>query len=105
MSINIKVTSDGHVDTYDTHGVKIDELSGDLRMLHKLLKINQMSADKKRKLPKEVRVRSATFYFVRDDTGESMIVPTEHMSKFVQHIDGKDVDTFIEELIMNSLNT
>lgn len=105
MSIEIRITSDGRVGTYDTHGTMIDELSGDLRMLHKLLKINRMSADKKRKLPKECRVRSARFVFIREDTGESIEIPTEHVVKFVKHIDTQDVDTFIEELIMNSLNT
>lgn len=106
MSIEIRITSDGHVNTYDSHGTKIDELSGDLTLLHSLVKINRMSSDKKSKLPKELRVRSARFYFVREDIGDLIDIPTEHVIKFIRYIEGaKDVDSFIQELIINKLNS
>ena len=100
----IRITTDGTVVTYDPNGVRIPELCGDLTMLHKLLKINKMKADMKHKLPSSTRVRNAEFYFIREDTGELLPVPASHLTRFVEHIDKNDVDTFVEELIMNSLN-
>lgn len=95
----VKITSDGHVVTYDSKGSRIDDLCGDLKMIHKILRINRLPGIRKSKLPFELRVRNAEFCFKREDTGEEIPIPIEHVVKFSKHITADDLDIFIEEMM------
>ena len=104
--ISVRICSDGFVNTYDQYGVKVVDLCGDLTMLHKIVKIVRMRAENKAKLSKDLRLRSVQFYFMREDTTEHIELPLAHVRAFIRKVEGKEnVDTFIEELIINSLNS
>ena len=94
----VRISTDGTVTTLDRHGVRIHDLCGDLRMLHKILRINRMVGADKAKLPNDIRIRHTTFEFIREDTGEVMQVPVQHIMGFVRHIDIDDLELFIESM-------
>ena len=103
-SCYVNITSDGGVNTYDVHGVKINDLSGDLKMLHHILAINKMSGKEKAKLPVNTRLRNTSFFFMREDIQEVIPIPIQHITKFVESVEKGSTEQFIIDLQLNALN-
>jgi hypothetical protein len=94
------IYTDGSVTTFDRHGVKIKDLSGDLPILHRIIEIVRMPAKNKAKLANDIKLYNTTFWIVRTDTNESILVPVQHIISFIKSIDRNDVEDFITNLLL-----
>ena len=96
----VEISSDGNVTTFDAHGTRIKELSGDLPILHKIVEINRLVGKEKSKLPSHMRLMNSQFFIMRDDTKEGIMIPIQHIIKLLQHIKQDDVKEFMENLLL-----
>ena len=96
----VYIYSNGDLSCFDANGVRIKELTGDLTMLHTILKINKMVSRDKAKLPSKMRLRSTTFNFVREDTSDIIPIPIQHITAFADNVKEGNTTEFLEDLIM-----
>lgn len=96
----VNISTDGTVTAFDKHGVRIKELSGDLSILHRIIKINQMSAKDKGKLPNHMKLYNSKFYIIKEATGESLEVPVQHIIRFIESVNKDDVEEFVTKLLL-----
>jgi hypothetical protein len=96
----VNITSDGSVITYNEHGVRNYNLSGTLPVLHVIVKLNKISGVEKRKLRDEYRIRHAIFYFLREDIGEAIQLPIQHVMELIKYINKGDSEQIIESLLL-----
>lgn len=96
----VEISSDGNVTTFDAHGTRIKELSGDLPILHRIVEINRLTSRDKSKLPHHMRLMNSTFFIMRDDTKEGIMIPIQHILKLLQYIKEDDVKEFMNKLLL-----
>jgi hypothetical protein len=96
----VNITTEGTVTTFDRHGVRIKDLSGNLTILHKIIKIVTMSSKDRAKLPSTLKIYNPTFFIVKETTGENINVPIQHLIAFAEYIEKNDVEEFIEKLLL-----
>ena len=99
----VNISSDGYVTAYTKDGVRIPELSGDLTMLHSIMRINALPSAEKNKLPSIMRLRGTMYNFIREDIQDIIPIPNTHIKSFITSVKEGNSRQFVDELLMQLL--
>lgn len=97
------ISSDGYITVFTKDGVRINELSGNLTMLHAIIRITKLPSREKNKLPSEMRLRGTVYNFIREDTQDIIPIPTSHIIALSKYIEKGVSEELVNEYLMQLL--
>jgi len=81
----VLIHSDGSVITQDTSGITMDEFTGKLSILHKIIKYTNNK--NKKDLAEDLRIYDPVFIFrVSGNANKELVIPKDHIVKFNKYL-------------------
>ena len=99
MIDRVNICSDGYIDCYDLDNCKVRELSGDITLIHQILKNVDTCIDYS---PSSIEpnfrfTRNPKFYFIVSNTDKCVEIPYKHIIQLSKYINDSNI-------ILNGIN-